>query len=87
VLKLARQFPDALVVGVDTSADALRAASRPAKKGGVSNTLFVIADAREALESLHGRIDDLRITLPWGSLLRPILEGEEAFALAVAGSV
>ena len=87
MLKLAREFPDALVVGVDTSSEALRDASRPPKKGGVSNTLFVVADARLALDSLQGCIDDLRITLPWGSLLRPILAGEEAFALAVAGSL
>jgi hypothetical protein len=32
-------------------------------------------------------VDELRITLPWGSLLRLVLEGEQAFAEAVAGSL
>jgi hypothetical protein len=51
------------------------------------NALFVVADARVALERLCGRVDELRITLPWGSLLRAVLEGERDFALAVAGSL
>jgi hypothetical protein len=49
--------------------------------------LFLVGDAREALELLRGRVDELRITLPWGSLLTWVLEGEREFALAVAGSL
>jgi hypothetical protein len=29
----------------------------------------------------------VRITLPWGSLLRSVVEGEREFALAVAGAL
>jgi len=91
VLRLARAHPEALVIGVDTNASALidasRQAARPVTRGGVPNALFLIADAQEALCALEARADEIRITLPWGSLLRAVLEGERAFALAVAGSL
>jgi hypothetical protein len=47
----------------------------------------VVADATAALETLRGRIAQVQITLPWGSLLRVVLDGERRFALAVAGSL
>jgi 16S rRNA (adenine(1408)-N(1))-methyltransferase len=91
VLRLARQEPCTLVIGVDADASGLREASaraaRPARKGGLPNALFVVGDASAALEVLGGRVAELRITLPWGSLLQRVLEGERAFALAVAGSL
>jgi hypothetical protein len=49
--------------------------------------LFVVGDAWQALTATTGRIDEVRITLPWGSLLRAVLEGERDFALAVAGAL
>jgi hypothetical protein len=63
----------------------LREALRRARRQ--PNARFLVADAGEALEALRGCVDELRITLPWGSLLRAILDGERAFALAVAGSL
>jgi 16S rRNA (adenine(1408)-N(1))-methyltransferase len=78
-------------IGVDADASGLREASRraaaPARKGGLPNVLFLVGDASEALRLLEGRVDEVRITLPWGSLLRAVLQGERAFALAVAGSL
>jgi hypothetical protein len=47
----------------------------------------VVADATDALRTLQQSVDEVRITLPWGSLLRAVLDGERAFALAVAGSL
>jgi len=91
VSKLARACPDVLVIGVDTSAAGLvepsRRAARPVHKGGLPNALFVVGDAWQALTTTPGRVDEVRITLPWGSLLRAVLEGEREFALAVAGSL
>ena len=87
VLLAARSKACDLAIGVDAEASRLQEASRRARKHGWSNTLFLAGDATEALELLRGRIDELRITLPWGSLLRPVLEGEPAFAEAVAGSL
>jgi len=46
-----------------------------------------VGDAYEALRVLQCRVDEVRITLPWGSLLRAVLDGERAFALAVAGTL
>jgi 16S rRNA (adenine(1408)-N(1))-methyltransferase len=91
VLRIAREFPTALVIGVDTNASALREvsrrAARPAHKGGLPNALFIEADAARALRELRGCVHELRIMLPWGSLLRLVLEGEQEFADAVAGSL
>ncbi len=49
--------------------------------------MFLVGDATQALCMLQGRVDEVRISLPWGSLLRAILEGERDFALAVAGAL
>jgi hypothetical protein len=51
------------------------------------NALFLVGDALAALDLFHSRLTELRITLPWGGLLRAILTGERTFALAVAGSL
>jgi len=79
------------VIGVDTDPSGLREASRradrPVRKGGVANALFLVGDASAALVLLRGRVDEVRVTLPWGSLLRAVLDGERSFALAVAGSL
>jgi 16S rRNA (adenine(1408)-N(1))-methyltransferase len=91
VLRAARAEPTLLAIGVNADASALRAASwqaaRPVARGGVPNACFLAGDAIEALRLLRGQVHEVRSTLPWGSLLRAVLEGERAFALAVAGSL
>jgi 16S rRNA (adenine(1408)-N(1))-methyltransferase len=91
VLRLARACPDALAIGVDAAAAGLRQASRrahrPLRKGGLPNVMFLVADATEALTAFDGKAGEVRITLPWGSLLRDVLRGERDFAHAVAGSL
>jgi 16S rRNA (adenine(1408)-N(1))-methyltransferase len=88
VLRAARACPGTLAIGVDADASGLRDTSRKAAgRNGLPNALFLVGDATEALQLLHRRVDELRITLPWGSLLRRVLTGERDFALAVAGSV
>ena len=91
VLRLARQDPQVLAIGVDTDANGLREAShraaRPAHRGGLPNAVFLVGDARAALAELRGRVGEVRITLPWGSLLRAVLYGDQGFAHAVAGSL
>lgn len=83
MLRLARQSPDTFVIGVDTNAAGMQDASRKAPP----NALFLVADAVDALRVFESQVDELRITLPWGSLLRRVLEGEREFALAVAGTL
>lgn len=88
VLKVARGEPCTLAIGVDADASSLRDVSRKAAgKGRLPNAAFFVADASEALCVLRGRVDETRITLPWGSLLRRVIDGERAFALAVAGAL
>lgn len=82
----ARTMPNTLVVGIDTAADnmretARRAARKPAK-GGLDNLLLVRASAESPPPSLLGRADEVRVVMPWGSLLsgivdagRPTLQG------------
>jgi tRNA G46 methylase TrmB len=87
VLRAARLEPACLAIGVDAEVSRLQDASRRGRRAGLSNTLFLAGDAADALRLVSGRVDELRITLPWGSLLRLVLEGEQAFAQAVAGSL
>jgi tRNA G46 methylase TrmB len=87
VLRAARLDPGCLAIGVDAEASRLQDASHRARRAGLSNTLFLAGDAADALRLLSDRVDELRITLPWGSLLRLVLDGEQAFAEAVAGSL
>lgn len=67
--------------------EASRRAAGPVHKGGLPNALFLVGDAGAALAMLQGRVDELRITLPWGSLMRVVLGGERDFARSVAGSL
>lgn len=88
VLRAARACPRTLAIGVDADASGLREPSRKAAhKGQLPNALFLVGDATEALKLLRARVDEVRITLPWGSLLRRVVQGEREFALAVAGAV
>ena len=83
MLRRARQSPATLFVGVDTNASGLIESSR---RGG-PNTLFLVASATDALRCFAGRASEVHVVLPWGSLLRAVLEGEREFALAVAGAL
>jgi SAM-dependent methyltransferase len=84
---LAAREPDALVVGVDTNLDAAervaRRARRAPEKGGLANLALVLAPANRLPAELDGRVDELRIDLPWGSLLTDLLRGDEALLAAI----
>jgi len=60
---------------------------RDASRKAPPNALFLVADAEDTLRVFAARVDELRISLPWGSLLRRVLTGEREFALAVAGTL
>ena len=75
VLAVARAHPEALVVGLDASPDAMRrtafrAAQKPAR-GGTPNAVFVWAPAERLPAELDG-IDEVHALMPWGSLLRAL---------------
>jgi 16S rRNA (adenine(1408)-N(1))-methyltransferase len=89
VLARARREPRALVLGIDASASAMAESSlraaRPPRKGGLPNALFLVAAAESLPEPLRGRIDELTILFPWGSLLRAALALDDA--RPAAGSI
>jgi 16S rRNA (adenine(1408)-N(1))-methyltransferase len=78
VLRRARREPRTLVIGVDAEASALAKASRSAaalpRKGGLPNALFLAAAAERLPGPLAGSADLVTVVLPWGSLLRAILD-------------
>lgn len=67
-------MPDALVIGIDPDANALRersaAAARRPDRGGLPNALFLVASAETLPPDLTAIAHELRVTLPWGALLR-----------------
>ena len=84
VMDAARRATTTLCVGVDADASRLREASakaaRPPRRGGLPNALFLAGDATAIPGAFVGLADVVSITLPWGSLLRSVLAGDERFA-------
>ena len=66
-------------------ADASRRAAKSARKGGLPNTLFVVAAAERLPPELSGVAEELTIQFPWGSLLRGALALDDAAARGIAG--
>ena len=56
----------------------MKATRKPAK-GGLANAMFVQATAEELPDELHGVVNNIHINFPWGSLLRAVATGDEAF--------
>jgi 16S rRNA (adenine(1408)-N(1))-methyltransferase len=88
VLATAAACPGTLAIGVDASLDAMveasRHASRPARKGGLPNALFVVAAAEALPSELDGVADAVTVQFPWGSLLRGLLCGDAAILSGIA---
>jgi 16S rRNA (adenine(1408)-N(1))-methyltransferase len=86
--RLAAAEPEALVVGIDANLDsaarAIRRAARAPEKGGLPNLAFVLAPAERIPEELTGRADEVRVELPWGSLLGGLLRAEGGVYAAVS---
>jgi hypothetical protein len=84
VVRRAAREPGTMFVGIDAEASAIsevsRRAARSTARGGLPNTLFLTAAAEEMPGPLTGTADSITIALPWGSLLRAVLEpGSAAF--------
>jgi len=76
-LAVARDRPDALVVGLDAAKDNLRKVSARSEPG---NLVFLWCPVEQLPAELAG-IDELHVLMPWGSLLRGLL-GEPPQLLA-----
>jgi 16S rRNA (adenine(1408)-N(1))-methyltransferase len=86
-LRLARQRPDWLVIGLDSNRDNLRKVSQRAatrqERGGTPNVLFVWA-AAEQLPPAIADVDEVHVLMPWGSLLRGMLGSPDQILAGLA---
>jgi 16S rRNA (adenine(1408)-N(1))-methyltransferase len=91
VVARARAEPSSLVLGVDADARAMaessRRAARPATRGGLQNTMFLVAAAEQLPGPMAGRVSLVTVTFPWGSLLAGALGRDPAVASGLAGLV
>jgi 16S rRNA (adenine(1408)-N(1))-methyltransferase len=60
-------------------------AARPPRKGGLPNLWLAVASAERPPDELCGRVHELSILFPWGSLLRGVLAPDPVAAAGVAG--
>ena len=88
VYRLALREPRRLVVAIEPVAENVREASAKAskrpEKGGAPNALFIQASVEALPPELTCVADVLHITLPWGSLMRGIILGDEAVLRGIA---
>jgi 16S rRNA (adenine(1408)-N(1))-methyltransferase len=88
VLQTARRDPDAFVIGIDADAASMREtsrkAARPPDRGGVQNAMFVVGSVGSLPIELDAVADEVRVTFPWGSLLRGVLGVDETVLGGIA---
>lgn len=84
----ARQHSDAFVIGIDPVREAMREFSaralRKPERGGTPNLLYVVASIEHIPDGLRALADEMYITLPWGSLMRGLILGEDLVLAGVA---
>jgi 16S rRNA (adenine(1408)-N(1))-methyltransferase len=75
--QLARRRPESFVVGLDANPDNLRKtaakAAGPPRKGGLPNLVY-LWESVERLPTLPRPVTELHVLMPWGSLLRGLLD-------------
>lgn len=80
IYRKARQNREAMFIGVDSAAAAMLPYSiksaKKTDKGGLSNVMYVVANAEALPDTLYGKADKIFINLPWGSLRDGIIKGE-----------
>jgi 16S rRNA (adenine(1408)-N(1))-methyltransferase len=87
VYRSARADAERLYVGLDSNAENLdevsRKTGRKPARGGVPNALFVHATVEALPAELAGLAARVTILLPWGSLLRAVLEPDVAILAGI----
>lgn len=88
MVRAALREPTTLAIGVDADAASMREtsrrAARAATKGGLPNALFVVAAVEALPDELHAIADEVRVTFPWGSLLRGALGADPTVLAGIA---
>lgn len=87
--RLAQEQPETLVIGMDPVREAMRefssrAARKPAR-GGLDNLIYIVAGIEQPPEELAGVADEIHVNLPWGSLMRGLILGDETVVANLAG--
>jgi 16S rRNA (adenine(1408)-N(1))-methyltransferase len=80
----ARTDPDALVVAIDASADALAEGAWRAKRARLTNVAFLVEGVERLPAQLAGIADEVTVHFPWGSLLGGLLTAEAAVLAPIA---
>lgn len=77
----AAEHPDTFVIGIDPVQGAMREFSTRARRkparGGLPNLLYVVASIEQPPSELAARADLIFVNLPWGSLMRGIIEADD----------
>lgn len=86
--RFAREDARAFVIAIDPVGENLAEASAKAAKkperGGAPNAMFAVAAVEALPPDLAAIADALRVTLPWGSLMRGIILGDAAALRGIA---
>ena len=89
VLRMARERPQSLVVGIDpvqgAMAEVARRASAKLTRGGVANALFLVASAEALPSALSSKASLVSVNYPWGGLLRTLVQPDPAGMRALVG--
>lgn len=82
VYKLAKEYPDRFVIGIDPYHEGLTEASekiyKKPEKGGLPNALYVLANVIDIPHELDNIANQIFINFPWGSLLEGLIKGDSA---------
>lgn len=76
VYKKALKNPDTFYIGVDPSAKQLEIYSKKANKDKLENVLFVVGSIEVFPQEIIGVANSLSVILPWGSLLKQIVNAD-----------
>lgn len=86
--RYAQAHPERFVIGIDPVRENLREysarAAKKADKGGLPNVLYAVASIEHVPEELAAVADEIFVTLPWGSLMRGIIVGDETVLAGIA---
>lgn len=81
ILKSARTTPITFFIGLDPSAQAMEESSkkinRKTTRGGVTNAIFIVSGVESLPHELDGVAEEIHINMPWGSLLKGLVLGEQ----------
>jgi 16S rRNA (adenine(1408)-N(1))-methyltransferase len=77
----AAENPNVFVIGLDPVKEAMREfsarARRKPERGGLPNLIYVVSSIEQPPPELAGRCNLIYVNLPWGSLMRGIIEGDD----------